>query len=268
MAKSLGVDKAEDVAAALRALPASEILEASAVPGAFRTRPNVDGYVFPDSIHSIFEKGQHNDVPVLIGSNEDEATSLIGKAGPSTQESYVAMVKARYGEQADKVLALYPAANDREARDSFLQSATDQMFTCQMRTWARLAASSQGAPAYLYRFTRVPPHPEKEIYGAFHAAEIVYAFNNLQASPFAWEKTDVELADAISDMWVSFATDGNPDTSPTVQFPAYDLKVDNHLELGDVVKMKSGLASEQCDFIETARDAGRAAGSATSSGGR
>src|SRR5262249_27153046 len=55
-AKSQG---AESIAA-LRAKSAEELLNASG----FTTRPCVDGWMLPEDVHSIFSKGNHNDVPL------------------------------------------------------------------------------------------------------------------------------------------------------------------------------------------------------------
>jgi len=56
----------------LRAKSADDILKMS---GAFSV--NVDGWLLPSDMMTIFEKGKQNDVPVLIGSNADEGTAFM-----------------------------------------------------------------------------------------------------------------------------------------------------------------------------------------------
>ena len=68
-AKSMGAD----TIAALRAKPAEEILKSSAFAS---FPPNVDGWMLPHDVYTIFAAGKQNDVPILIGSNADEAKSL------------------------------------------------------------------------------------------------------------------------------------------------------------------------------------------------
>src|SRR6202035_3901507 len=58
---------------ALRAKPADDLLKAFGT-GAFT--PNVDGWMLPTDVYTIFAQGKQNDVPILIGSNANEATSL------------------------------------------------------------------------------------------------------------------------------------------------------------------------------------------------
>ena len=40
-------------------------------------------------------------------------------------------------------------------------------------TGPRLASAPETSPVFLYYFSRVPPGPESETYGSYHAAEIV-----------------------------------------------------------------------------------------------
>src|SRR4051812_39235676 len=56
--------------AELRALPADQLLGVEA----FRAIANVDGYVLPEDVRTIFGRKRHNDVPVLVGSNANEMT--------------------------------------------------------------------------------------------------------------------------------------------------------------------------------------------------
>ena len=39
-------------------------------------RPNVDGWLFPQDVFTIFAAGKQNDVPLIAGSNADEGTAL------------------------------------------------------------------------------------------------------------------------------------------------------------------------------------------------
>lgn len=251
-ATTLGITDKTSAAEALRALSAQAINQASSPQGAFRTRPNIDGYVLDAPIQAIFEAGRQANVPVLLGSNENEATTLGGRRGV-TSERFTSRARSRFGDLANEYLELFPAGSDETARASKQRALTAEWFTCQMRTWARLT-STVDAKAYLYRFTRVPPHPEREKYGAYHAAEIAYVFNNLSAIEYQWESEDRELADAISDIWVSFADNGNPSTQGRT-FPEYTGSTDTHLELGNEVRARSGLGLAECDLFERHRRA-------------
>ena len=57
---------------------------------------------------TIFEKGQQNDVPVLIGSNADEGTAFLPPK--MTVAALHATAKQRFGANAENFLRLYPAS--------------------------------------------------------------------------------------------------------------------------------------------------------------
>src|SRR4029079_8410067 len=79
--------------------------------------------------------------------------------------------------------AVYPVKSDADIAQAMLGVGRDTTFTLEMRTWARMVTAS-GQPAFLYQFTRVPPGPNPA-WGAYHAAEIQYAFNNVGKRPGA-----------------------------------------------------------------------------------
>ncbi len=251
LASALGVSgRDEQALAALRALPAEDILAAADTPGVFRTRPNVDGEVFPAQIRTLFESGRQLDVPVIVGSNRDEGTSLGAARRGTDRATFEAMALRRYRDRAGEFLAIYPEDTDGGSRRAVLDSYRDQAFTCQMRTWARLQSTVE-SPAWMYYFTRVPPRPDREQWGAYHAAEVAYAFDNLDASALDWEAEDHRLAQVMSDYWVSFAATGNPNHDGAVDWPAYEASSDRHLEFGDSVVVGDSLSQEGCDFLDS-----------------
>ncbi len=85
----------------------------------------------------------------------------------------------RYGDRAGAFLRLYPADSDEQARSAQAAAVRDQFFEWEMRTWARMQTKTGKSKTYLYYFSRIPPGPGSEFLGAYHAAEIAYAFHNL-----------------------------------------------------------------------------------------
>lgn len=256
-AKSLTDDGSVE---ALRALSADDILRGFSrnVDGeSFRTRPIVDGYVIPDEIYQIFAAGKQNDVPVIVGSNKDEGTSLLGPAGPKTREAVAAWAKEEFGDLSDEFAATYPFADDASARAAFLAAFRDRTFSWQMRTWARLMSTVE-SPAYLYHFTRVPPRPDRDQLGAYHAAEIIYAFDNLEKSPLEWEDADRRVADAMSAYWINFAEAGDPNGDNLPKWEPYSKDDEDYLHIGDTIAQKQGLLTKENDFFEQVIEAERA----------
>jgi para-nitrobenzyl esterase len=209
----------------LRAKPADEIMKTA---GQFSV--NVDGWLLPTDVITIFKNGKQNDVPILIGSNADEGTAFM------PPKMTVTALKQRFGANADKAMEVYPASTDEEAWKAAAAMMRDQTFGLQMRTWARMQTKSGKAPAYLYYFTRVPPGPVGEHYGAFHASEISYVFGTPDIGKRPWQDVDFKLSETMSSYWVNFATAGNPNGKGLPPWPAYDEKKDLALDLGDHIE--------------------------------
>ena len=247
--KACGVD----TLAEMRALPSEKIIDVfSSDPEGrkFRTRAVVDGWVFPDEVGNIFYRGKQNDVPVMVGFNAKEMSTLTSPASvPKSMDDYHSRIKAMYGELAPEFHRVYPAANPAEMSDAYLRSLGDNYFGLQMRTWAR-TTENVSSDAYLYYFTRVPPIPNSEYTGAFHAAEIAYAFNNVGKSNEIDNPVDLALAGIMSDYWVNFARNGDPNGKGLPQWKPYSTQYEDYMELGDTPKAGNFVIKEQLDFFE------------------
>jgi para-nitrobenzyl esterase len=198
--------------AALRALPASAFVQ----PDVPRFEPVVDGWVLPHDVYDIYAAGHQNDVPMLVGSNADEGQLPSGL----TQAAYTARMHDKYGAHAADFLALFPAATDAQAGPAQKSAMTALLGDFNTSTWATLQSRTGHAPVYQYRFEVAPPPltdpqagPFGKAKGAFHGAEIIYAFNNLDRDKRAWTAADRDLSHRLSAIWVAFARTGNPNTA-------------------------------------------------------
>jgi para-nitrobenzyl esterase len=248
MAHELGCDSADDQAAALRAKTPDELLAALDKLGG-RIRPNVDGWVLPDDVYAIFAAGKQNHVPVIVGSTADEGTTLFAALVPKAKEAYVAAARTKYGDLADEFLAVYPVETDDDVRAAFLASMRDEWFTWEMRIWARQTVRS-GDKAYQYFFSHAPPTPNRAEVGAYHAAEILYVFNNLAKVDWTLSEVDTALAGAVSNAWVRFAATGDPNGGAMPRWGAYDIGSQSYLDMGDSLVPRTDLLQAQCDFFD------------------
>ena len=110
---------------------------------------------------------------------------------PDAERSYPELVGAIFGERAEEALRHYPGGSKK--RDRAGARALGGDLTIIHSTWAWLEAQRQtGRSAiFRFRFDRAPLTPEgwfgdrpSKDAGAFHAGEILYVFNNLDAFPW------------------------------------------------------------------------------------
>src|SRR5277367_2733632 len=121
--------KANSVAE-LRAKPAEDLQRTL-----FQTAANVDGWLLPTDVYTIYANGKQNDVPMLIGSNSDEGTMFTPQT--VTMQSFHDQAQRQYGKDAEAFLKVYPATSNEEAWAEQAASMRDRTFGWEMRTWAR-----------------------------------------------------------------------------------------------------------------------------------
>jgi para-nitrobenzyl esterase len=225
----------------LRALPATNVLAASAK---VRFDPNIDGWVLPELAAEVYARGGQQAMPVMIGSNSDEGPYTTVRAGGFREDS-----RKRFGDKLDDLIKLYPDGTDAEAAQSKHDERRDESFAGE-RAEARSEAGL-GVPVFLYYFDRKPPGRQSEVHGAFHAAELEYAFNTLGATDRPWEETDRKLASVMIRYWVNFAAKGNPNGPGLPEWPAYDPRTDMEMELGDQVAARPVPDQARLEFLES-----------------
>jgi para-nitrobenzyl esterase len=233
--------------AALRALPAEQLLEATAKPETPRFSAIVDGYFFPKSPAAIFAAGEQARVPLLAGWNSEEMNyrALLGQEKP-TPENYKKAVEKLYGERAQEVLKLYPGATEEEVMQSATDLAGDRFIGYS--TWKLLDLHSQtsGQPVYRYYYTRPRPAMTPEMgdaapglaggvvrgsdasamkvppaRGAVHSAEIEYAMGNLGTNKvYAWTPEDYKVSEIMQGYFANFIKTGNPNGPGLPNWPA------------------------------------------------
>lgn len=245
--KAAGVNTLEE----LRALPFATIEEAAKTSG-FYTEPYIDGWLLPDEPRFIMERGAQLPIPILIGSNKDEATTFIDpNQVPTTVEDFKQDLVRRYGTLSSRLLEAYPVEGAEDILQAHLNRLGDQLFTLSMRHWAERSCTAN-TPTYLYYFTRVPNIPKKAYFGAYHGAEIPYVFDNLSKIPVdgIFNTTDQELADHIIAYWVNFAYHGNPNGDHLPNWPKYEQASAHYMDLGDTTECKQHLLKSRLDILE------------------
>lgn len=182
--------------------------------------PIVDGYVIPGDQHTMYQNGNYNDIPVLIGYNSDEGASFSRERTP---EQYIEGVKARYGQFADALIAAYPASENsvpKTARDLMRDAA----FGWQTWAWARLQSETGKSKVYYYYFDQHPDFPEGSPmygFGSPHGQEVAYVFQHLNNADPNTSASDKEISEAMGTYWTNFAKYGNPNGEGVPEWPAF-----------------------------------------------
>jgi para-nitrobenzyl esterase len=230
-AKSVGAKSLAD----LRAMPADALLKGKA--GEI-SHPVTEPYAMPRSPYDVFAAGEQNDVPILIGSNANEARSLITDLDTIKAATFEADIAKRWGALPPPLLAAYPHATDAEAVRARLGFERDLRFGWDIWTWAKLEAAHGKNAVYVYHFTHSPPFPKDSVYagwGPSHYAELWYSFDHLDQEPWAWTDADRALADDMARYWVDFARDGNPNGNGLPAWPRFTTDNQRMLYLDDPI---------------------------------
>lgn len=218
---------ANPMIAALRALPAGDLLAAQGTTGTPWFRPTVDGWFLPKPLKEIYLAGEQANVPLLVGTNSGEGAAgwVLGEA-PPTVANFRAALTRLYGDAATEVAAAWAVDTDAAVPDVARELATDRFIAHNTWTWLDLATRTGGAPTWYYRFDRArPPRhaaPDVRESGAVHSAEIEYALGNLALNPaFAWTSEDVAVSNVMHAYFASFITRGDPATPGLPAWPTH-----------------------------------------------
>ena len=228
----LGLDG--DSVAELRALP-METIAAAAVSLAENgvsvgNRPVVDGVHNLRHPFTPAAPDQSREVPLMIGSTRTEMSMLAGARNrelfdltwdtlPAALEQAIAGVDGQ--AVVDGYRELHP---DIDAVNLFFEAITDTgTFGRGSFTLADRKAEQGGADVYQYYFSWPTP-VEGGMWSATHALDIGFVFDNVEksASMSGTGERQQALADVMSEAWLAFARNGDPNHDGLPEWPVYD----------------------------------------------
>jgi para-nitrobenzyl esterase len=229
----------------LRLLPAADLLGGDDAGGV--THPVIEPTLLPRSPSETFASAQQNDVPLLLGSNAEEARALTDVSHVRSA-TFDADIARAFGPLPPAIMAAYPHDTDAQAPQARLDLERDLRFGWDMWAWARLQAATGHERVYYYSFRQHPPFPPGSVYagwGASHFAELWYVFDHLDQAAWSWTRSDRQLAAAMSSYWADFAKTGDPNGPGLPIWPPFsngDGKVQylgDPIVVGDVANIDS-----------------------------
>ena len=194
----------------LRKLPASELAGELSV----HHHMTVDGYVLPVTPCEAYAQGIHNEEAQLHGFNREEAAPFI-IFDPANLKNYESKVRAAFpAPYADRILALYPASTDEEARKAWADIFSVHFFMYPHYCWERQALKN-GIPSYVYHFQKT-----NGCIGAWHSGEEVYLYGNIPEDSALYDETDRELSRVMKQYYLNFIRTGDPNGEGLPDWPA------------------------------------------------
>jgi para-nitrobenzyl esterase len=218
-------------------------MSGNANPGGFG--PVLDSHVMPNHPFDPTAPAISKDKPLIVGYNRDEMNFFFAQNGTAadlyslTEATLKERLEREQGANAAAVLAAYRKSRPNASPgDLYVAIATARFAVIGSTTIAERKYSQHGAPVFMYCFTheseRLIPGTQ-HIYGAAHAMEIVYKFNNVPPASAAQsgqqaggavfgdaQPGSIRAAHNMSEYWSTFARTGRPAAKGQPAWPAYN----------------------------------------------
>ena len=191
----------------------------------------VGGDVLPRSPRVILKAGEGAAVPVILGSNRDEArlfTNFLYIKGKPDAAAYETIVGNIIEGARAPVLRTYADVAAEGPGNAAAAVLTDAQFACPVISFAKLLNGRAAVFAYEFDDPK-SPHLFPHFFwtgplGSFHGAEIAYVTQTKGplGDPAKFDERQQALADRMQDFWGSFARTGVPATRDGQRWPTFD----------------------------------------------
>jgi para-nitrobenzyl esterase len=218
-------------------------------------RPIRDGWLLPEDERPVLKSGRIHAMPLVVGSNADEGSSLTKTWPADNLEQFNSLVHTNFGDAAPQALRAYPAAADGDARPRVGEMFADTQFNYGTRLLAETMARKEPR-TWRYLFTRRRPHQKD---GPHHGEEVTHVFGTYAESapgqPADFDDGDAAVSAAMMKAWVAFARNADPNSPGLPHWAPYDPAQENHLAFGSTIEAGRGWRKERLDFLDRFYDA-------------
>ncbi|RYY23359.1 MAG: carboxylesterase family protein [Chitinophagaceae bacterium] len=230
-ARKHGIEGSDAAALAkLRSLTVAKIVDGGQEtngPGGAPTYPGpiLDGKLVVETAESAYKAGRQTSVSLIIGSNSAEVPA--GFINARSKDELFSL----FGNMKEEAKKVYSPEDSTQFAWTLTMVNTDKVWAEPARFTAN-AFAAKGYPAYVYLFSYVsPPMQQMMRYGASHASEIAYVFDNLRGRNGATVPAkDKEVAKMMNTYWTNFAKNGNPNGKGLPVWPVHDPKKNEIIE--------------------------------------
>lgn len=192
-----------------------------------RFAPVVDGHYLPTHPFDPIAAPTAADVPLIIGSNRDE-TALFLAADPrrrrlTESELYERLIPS-LGSRTEKIINTYKETRPEATPWDLLIGITSEGFRSASIRTAERKASGSTVPVYMYLLTWQSDYLGY-LFKACHGLDIPFIFDIANSIPLTGERPDKhELTRAMSEAWLAFVRDGDPNHPGIPEWVPYTSK--------------------------------------------
>ena len=212
--------------------------------------PCVDGYVITDDLYRLYERGEYNDVPVIVMTNSDEGALF---SPPNIKaENYQQQARAIFGSMAEEALKVYPGNTDDEAWHGNGDAFRDMGFAWPSYAWVNLQSKtgkSSAYAAYLAQPSERSFSNDKRRKGVAHADDILYLNGEFLTQPDKYP-AEAAVAEIMQQYWINFAKNGNPNGKGLPYWPTFDDSKATTMQFSNGASLIMRPNREQVDFVD------------------
>ncbi len=237
----------------LQTLPHEQLTEAVGAAsrgegGGLNFAPSIDAAHFPEHPFDPMPAPSSMGVPLMLGTNKDEAALFMGRdpmRRKMSEEDMRERLKPMLGERLEEILAVYRRNRPGDTPWDLWVGINSESRRLAANALADRRAAAGSAPTFMYLFAWESDFLGG-LYRASHAMEIPFAFDNVDDVPMTGERADKhDLAARMSTAWAAFARNGNPDCDLMPHWPAFDSQARGTMVLDTPCRAEDDPRSEE-----------------------